>query len=312
LTPSPPVSEEEQTFLRALRKLVEAVGTPPKKEAPKLTITSIVFLGILALDVSAGYRMFARLFENTLPKYAWELMPTFLGTAFVAYVDRLRRALMRHIDSAGFRLSILTAFPALVIPQVVSYAVPLHVREGAYLWVDDTPADEGVGDTIRVLHLSGFRDHSIRIAEYYVGEKRHEDTVTLGRWSMVHASLGQLPILRSLRSPDPLELDTRMPVTIDLPNKGITYLVIRGYLPLLYQRSDASQRWAVSRLPTGENEIRILIEGGTMNPEILLPPSVRPYSVSYVHSGCRPPEESVLVEWGKPPANVSLTSCQTH
>jgi hypothetical protein len=295
---SPARPKEELELVRAVRALItEQTGAAPHRPPEKkLDWLTFFFIAVLAVDVSALYRLLSAAAQYEIPSFAWQLIPGFLGVAFVAYMDGLRAWLVSAARHPGFRILVLLLAIVLVAPQMITYHVLVDAHPGILAWVDDEPVSLKPKDRWQTIALRGFADHQLRISEFH-DQNRREDTVTLRRWDMMRASATELPLFGRIFKEKPLRLETRSVISLGLPDDRITLLRIRGQLPLLYRSEHADQGWSVGQAAVDTDEIRMTIHGGANSARIKLPPSATPYRISYVFPTCRDTARELSVTW---------------
>ena len=287
----------------AVRAIVrdELHRPPPKVVSEKLAWGSLVFLLILAIDISAIIWALADIFEHPVFKLVVQSLPALVGVGLVAYKERLQEIVRNVASNLWFRTVVSLALLLIVFPILMKYQVPLKLSDPTLdVFIDGKKVNTGPerAGVIRI-PVSGLHEHELRVLGYGAEDKPRKVSYHLRALDLL-ATL--VPFYKS-----GLEVGLLVPLTIGIADPTIRSVKIAGKFPELFLRGVLEPFEDVRPLPKGGHEISIKASGGTDSQELDLPPGH--YSIRYVGSQCTSKPDTVTLNPGEA-GSISLDACR--
>lgn len=287
---------------QAVRAIVrdEMNRPPPRAASEKLAWGSLLFLFILAIDISAIIWALADLFEHPVIKLVVQSMPALVGVALAAYKEHLQTVVWRVANRLWFRIAVSFGLVLIVYPIMRTYSVPLKITSpNIEVLIDDKKvnARRDRAGVVRV-PVSGLHEHKLTVSGYDGEDKVRKDTYQF------HAT----DLWRSfLRPTAAFEVGLLVPLTVQIADTTIRSVVVAGKFPELFLRGAPEPFEEITRLATGDHQVSIKARDGVDAQELALPPGQ--FSVRYVGSKCTSqPDTVTLVD--RKPKNLSLAECK--
>ena len=274
----------------------------PTAVAEKLAWVSLIFLFLLAIDISAIIWSLADVWEQPVFKLFVGSVPTLVGVGFLAtYKERLQEIVRSIASRRWFRTVVILALVLIVLPVLMKYQVPVKLSDPTLdVFIDGQKVNTGL-ERAGVTHVPvrGLREHELRVVGYGAEDKARKVSYRL-RASDLLATL--VPLRGS-----PFEVGLLVPLTVGIEDSTIRSVKVAGTFPELFSRGVPEPFEDVLPLPKGRQEVSIKASRGTEAQELLLPPGH--YSIRYVGSKCTSAPDTVTVNPGEA-GSISLDPCE--
>lgn len=251
----------------------------PTPADEKLAWGSLIFLCILAIDISAIIWALAGVLKHPVVKLVVQSLPALVGVGLAAYKEHLQAAVRRVANEAWFRIAVSVALVVIVYPIVKPYRLPLRVWSPKTEILVDGRQVNAVRDSAGVTRIpvSGLVDHELSISGYVTGSEKK-------RIDRYHVRASDL--LRTLYRADTTGLGVGLlvPLTIYTPDLTIESIVVSGELPELFTRGTPEPFEKIKRLANGDYEVTMRARDGLSVQEVALPTGN--FAIRYVGSQC--------------------------